>query len=53
MKIIHQILNPYKGVVAYFKDELDDHLTLSFANLKSIPMEILYLKKGQEGFYMN
>ena len=40
-EIIRKILNPSRGVVAYFKNNQEDKLTLNIANVKSIPMEIL------------
>jgi len=43
-KSLRNILNPSKGVQAYYHEKDDEKIVLKIANNKSIPMEILYLK---------
>ena len=47
-KLLRNILNPYKGVQAYFHKKDNKSIVLKIANNKSIPMEILYLKNNNE-----
>ncbi len=45
---LREILNPYKGVQAYFEGRTRSGITLKIANNKSIPMEILYVSTGKD-----
>lgn len=47
-KSLRDILNPYKGVQAYFQKRTRSGITLKTANNKSVPMEILYISKGDK-----
>jgi len=48
---LRNILNPYKGVQAYFQKKTESGIELKIANNKSIPMEILYLRNGNNEIF--